>query len=195
MATEGSTFAPDLGYRYPIEPYLFDREQPVMKSFLYRCASWGAIAGLHVGLWALLPVSPATAKDNSFEICSSELIDAGISAIEASEACSRALAPDDLSLCVTSMNQQAFVPAEEALLACFRDRRPLELATCVLEIDQATLPVNPTSVVDHCRRSLLPLRFSECAIGLTATGEIALAEALDSCIDAEDYPRDLIPES
>ncbi len=124
-----------------------------------------------------------------FDVCAKELQQAGLSADEASAACSEALHPEDLSLCVLSMNVEVDVTAQQGLENCFRDRRPVELATCVIDIDEAVEVEDVGNIVQNCRKSLQPLRYSECVIGLTAGNEIAVSRAVDDCIAADDSPK------
>jgi hypothetical protein len=49
------------------------------------------------------------------------------------------------------------------------------------------------NILDHCRRSLLPIRFSECVNGLSREVDFSTSRALDTCIAAEDFPRELSP--
>ncbi|MFW6367837.1 MAG: hypothetical protein ACOCZG_01635 [Halothece sp.] len=132
---------------------------------------------------------------DEFRVCAEELQEAGLSPDEASAACADAIRPKDLSLCVLSMNQEVGIDANEALSNCFRNRRPVELATCVIEINDFLDSDNLTPIVENCRRSVLPLRYSDCVVGLTETAEeeIAPQKAVEDCITAEDFPRALRP--
>lgn len=49
--------------------------------------------------------------------------------------------------------------------------------------------------LDTCRSSLSPARHSECVIGLSRTPQPkSPEEAMETCIKAEDFPRDLFPD-
>jgi len=91
------------------------------------------------------------------------------------------------------MNQEVGVPAEDGLYNCYRDRRPLELATCVVEINEFLEADDTGIIVENCRRSLLPLRYSDCVVGLTNAGEEAIAPvaAMEECISADAFPSAL----
>jgi len=157
----------------------------------------GAIAAFQAGLFFMVtPSRPLQAAvGDEFEICAEELQEAGLSPDEASAACTDALRPKDLSLCVLSMNQEVGVPAEEGLYHCYRDRRPLELATCVVEINDFLEADDTGMIVENCRRSLLPLRYSECVVGLTNVVEevIEPVAAMEECISADAFPSALTP--
>ncbi|AFZ42336.1 hypothetical protein PCC7418_0087 [Halothece sp. PCC 7418] len=152
-----------------------------------------AIAALQAGLFFMLtPTRPLQAAiGDEFKICGEELQEAGLSAEEASAACADAIRPKDLSLCVLSMNQEVGIPAEEGLYNCYRDRRPLDLASCVVDINQFLEADDPGIIVENCRRSILPLRYSECVVGLTNTTEQAIdpAIAMEECINADTFPE------
>jgi len=150
---------------------------------------FSAIATLQAIIFATA-TSVEAAVGKPFRVCAEELQEAGVSPEEASTACSDALAPKDLSLCVKSMNEQVGISAEVALNNCYRDRRPIELATCVVEIDRYIETDNIAAIVDNCRKSVLPFRYSECVVGLITTvgEEITPSRALDDCIAAENLP-------
>lgn len=146
-----------------------------------------------------IPSRPAAAAvdvdADSFRICAEELLDSGIPPEQASTACGSALDPEDLSLCVLGIDSNTLVAAEDALEACFQVRRPLELASCVVNINNETSNPDLTSVLNNCRRSLLPERFSDCVVGLSSGIDFSPAEAMETCISAEDFPRELFPTS
>jgi hypothetical protein len=136
-----------------------------------------------------------------FQQCVAELRAANIVVEQADIACAMALEPTDLSECVLSINTFTVLAGDVALFSCFRVRRPVELAECVVDINAEVLEPRvsgealgaiATATLDHCRRSLLPLRFSACVRGLDR--EILYDEprqALSTCIDAEDFPREI----
>jgi len=157
----------------------------------------GAIAAFQAGLFFMVtPSRPLQAAvGDEFKVCAEELQEAGLSSDDASAACADALRPKDLSLCVLSMNEEVGVPAQEALYNCYRDRRPLELATCVVDINEFLEADDPGLIVENCRRSILPLRYSDCVIGLTNAEEETIdpVAALEECISADAFPRALTP--
>jgi hypothetical protein len=50
-----------------------------------------------------------------------------------------------------------------------------------------------SDVLDRCRRSLLPARFSECVVGLVAEISASTGSAMESCIAATDPEQDRLP--
>ena len=157
-----------------------------MLSPLFRfCASQLAIAGL---LAIAIPPQTATAGSNEFKTCADELLRANISRNRAASVCAEALYPEDLSLCVLKIKALTPIIADDALYGCQRVRRPLELASCVVDINKHTQNPDVILAFDRCRRSLLPVRFSECVIGLSREIDFSSTEALETCIAAEDFP-------
>ena len=112
---------------------------------------------------------------------------------EPAVACANALQPADYSRCVVTMSLRTPAITNDALTACTRVRRPVELSTCVVDITNRSRDSQVPTVLDYCRRSLQPIRFSECVSGLTREVDAAISRALDNCIAAEDFPRQLFP--
>jgi len=140
-----------------------------------------------------IPSTPANAFTEA-QFCAAELVRfAALSQEAASVACAQALAPKELSRCVLKISELTPTRAQDALFACFKVRRPLELAGCVHDIHEKTQKPDAAAVIDHCRRSLLPLRFSDCVVGLSREIDFSPPKALRTCIAAEDFPRNLYP--
>lgn len=156
------------------------------RHFWQICASQLVTASLFT---LAFPATPVSAGVDQFQICAAELLRAGISRENAARTCAEALEPKDLSLCVLKIEQLTPIAADDALFACMRVRRPKELASCTVDINQHTQGSDPVSVLANCRRTLLPLRFSECVIGLSREIDFSVEGALATCIDAEDFPR------
>ncbi|NEO33416.1 MAG: hypothetical protein F6K36_23920 [Symploca sp. SIO3C6] len=156
------------------------------------CATNLAIVGL---LAIAIPSIPASAASNKFELCVLELDRANVPPEQAIKACAEAFVPEDLSECVLRIDLQTPTSGSDALEACKKVRRPVELARCVITINNRTQNPEVFSVLDHCRRSLLPLRFSECVIGLSSQSDFSTARTLETCIAAEDFPSQLFPPS
>ncbi|WOD38108.1 hypothetical protein [Nodosilinea sp. E11] len=148
------------------------------------------IAGLAAPL-VLLAAPRAIAND--FEGCTSLLIDAGIDGAVAASACGRALHPLDVSRCAVDITQVADVSAEQALVACQSDRRPTDLATCVSDIHQSLEIANSTTVLNNCRRSLLPVRYADCVVGVATAAALSTADSMNRCIAAGYQPQDVAP--
>lgn len=156
-----------------------------------RCANALAIA-LFVTM--AIPTPPARAtSQNNYNKCTSKLLDAGISPEAVSGLCARALHPQDLANCVLKINEKTDITARDALASCVRVRRPLDLATCVVDISQETQASVAPAILDNCRSSLLPERYSECVVGLTRRVELLPYQAMAICIDAGDRIRDFDP--
>ena len=148
------------------------------------------IAGLATPMVLL---SAPSAIANDFETCTSDLIEAGIAAASAAGACGRAMHPAALSRCAVDITGVADVNAEQALLACQSDRRPEDLATCVGDIHQGLEIANSTAVLNNCRRSVLPVRFSDCVVGVATAAELPVADSMAQCIAAGYIPGDVAP--
>lgn len=181
-----------------------------MERFLQKTLALSAIAALP--LMSLLWVTPGEASSRyrrefdaeEFHQCAAELLAVEVNEAQTQTACAMALEPTDLSACVAQIDTLTVVDETEALFSCFRVRRPLELASCMVNIDEELLEPKAFAqefyrqlssyTLDHCRRSLLPLRFSACVRGLSREAyptAFEPREALDVCIDAEDFPREI----
>ncbi|MEA5420653.1 hypothetical protein VB712_15575 [Spirulina sp. CCNP1310] len=136
-----------------------------------------------------------------FQQCAADLIRVGLGVEQTKAACAMALEPTDLSNCVVGIDTLTPVSAQNALYSCFRVRRPVELAQCVVDIHRdvlvpkltegTTLDEVALSTLDHCRRSLLPLRYSACVVGLSGQLTLEPQNAIATCINAEDFPREI----
>jgi hypothetical protein len=143
-----------------------------------------------------LPIAPAKAlfggARNPYESCAAGLTRAQVSAAEAASACGQALKPDDLGTCVNRIADEK-VSGADALLVCRQVRRPVEAASCVVGIRRGVSDTAIVDVLDSCRRSLLPQTFSDCVVGLNSQLKVGGKQAIASCLDASDRPRDLLP--
>lgn len=157
-------------------------------------------AGFAVGL---IPTAPATAAFNfrwrnnvnerDYATCASSLLEKGIAELDAASACARSLYPLELSRCVDRIENNETLAATEVLSACQRVRRPLELATCYNEIETGDDAATLSDVLDNCRRSLLPERFSSCVVGIRKETTLSTADAMGTCIDSGDAPSADLP--
>jgi hypothetical protein len=158
-----------------------------------------------------IPTRPAQAG-NQFDVCVEEMVNSAIPRENAGTACSSALIPKELSQCVSQIRGNINLQPEAVLENCYRVRRPVDLANCVVDIN-ADFPVKPTTtaeengaetgassphslamqVLQSCRESLLPGRYSECVTGVSRTAGDTPEQALKTCLAAEDFPRDLFP--
>ncbi|WP_052050190.1 hypothetical protein [Leptolyngbya sp. KIOST-1] len=87
----------------------------------------------------------------------------------------------------------AEVDVAQALLACQSDRRPQDLASCVGTIHRSLAVTNSTAVLNNCRRSVLPLRFADCVVGVAAAADLAVTDSLRQCSAAGYLPEDVAP--
>ena len=136
----------------------------------------------------IVPLTRTKPRTVDFQACASNLIEAGISEIDAAAACSDTLYPRDLSRCVTRIQGGTEILGADALFGCRRVRRPIELASCVIDIDDERDDAVPLEVIDYCRRSLLPERFSACVVGLSRETDLTTVAVMDTCISAIDRP-------
>jgi hypothetical protein len=132
-------------------------------------------------------------RASDYRSCTSGLTGAGLASLDAANACADALYPRDLERCVTRIDSNTEIAATDALENCVKVRRPVELAECVTDIDGLDGSAAGLNVLDYCRRSLLPLRFSACVVGLSNEGESTTDTALESCISAGNRPDDVLP--
>ncbi len=134
-----------------------------------------------------LPSTAVTASyANDYRVCAGRLLSVGVTAQAASQGCATALRPRDLASCVVQINRQTQIASTEALASCTQARRPEDLSTCVVGISKYTKEAANPAVLSYCGRSLLPVRFAECVVGLRAETDSAPTQAMDSCIDASD---------
>ncbi|WP_265275848.1 hypothetical protein [Nostoc sp. KVJ3] len=143
-----------------------------------------AIAGW---LTTILP-NPAIAASysNDYSVCAGRLLKVGVTAEAASLGCAAALRPKDLAACVVSIKNKTQIAATDALYTCGKARRPEELATCVVGVSLSTKEEANPAVLDYCGRSLLPVRFGQCVVGLRSQIDLPTTQALDTCISASD---------
>ncbi len=146
-----------------------------------------------------LPIAPANAffggnrsDRKNYESCAADLTRAKVSAAEAANACGQALKPGDLGICVYRIADEK-VSGADALLVCRQVRRPVEAASCVVNIRRSASDTAIVDVLDSCRRSLLPQTFSDCVVGLNSQLKVGGKQAIASCLDVSDRPRDVLP--
>ncbi|MDZ8051185.1 MAG: hypothetical protein RMX68_018075 [Aulosira sp. ZfuVER01] len=154
-----------------------------------------AIAGW---LATIVPTMAITASysNNDYRACAGQLLRVNINANSASQACAGALRPRDLSSCVVSISRRTQISAVDALTTCRQARRPEELASCVIGISliPSKEPPNP-AILNYCGRSLLPVRFGQCVVGLRSEIKFALNQALDTCISGSDTVSTFTPSA
>ncbi|MEH1948564.1 MAG: hypothetical protein V7K77_16675 [Nostoc sp.] len=139
------------------------------------------------GCLTILPnVAVAASYRNDYSVCAGRLLSVGVKAEAASEGCAAALRPKDLAACVVKIDKETQIAATDALSSCGKARRPEELATCVVGVSLSTKEEANPAVLDYCGRSLLPVRFGQCVVGLRSQIDFPATQALDTCISADD---------
>ncbi|NJN87408.1 MAG: hypothetical protein HC881_15250 [Leptolyngbyaceae cyanobacterium SL_7_1] len=153
----------------------------------------------------ILPATANSYPDSSrfepsseeFQTCASQLLAAGVAQPQVAITCARTLHPTELSDCVATIEATTELNAEDILARCERVRRPAELATCVTDINTGRGDAIALDVLDYCRRSLLPIRFSNCVLGVGSEVNFeSTAVALEACISASDrlLEEELLPD-
>jgi hypothetical protein len=130
--------------------------------------------------------------DADYDRCARQLSQAKVATADIASACAQAVRPGDLGVCVDRITR-VNVSGADALSVCRNVRRPVEAATCVVDIRRRAAETALVDVLDSCRRSLLPDRFSECVVELSRNLKLATKQAIDTCIDASDRATDLVP--
>lgn len=161
-------------------------------------AGFVAIAGGVLVGWQIAPVNaligPRSDSREDFRHCTSNLIKANVPSEDATSACSRALKPQELQNCVLSVSKESGYQPLDALNACRQVRRPKDMAYCVTGIRRHLKDSVAEEVLDSCRRSLLPVRYSDCVVGLSqGTSGLPPTNALNACIDTGYFPRENDP--
>ncbi|WP_016952729.1 hypothetical protein [Anabaena sp. PCC 7108] len=143
-----------------------------------------AIAGLLATIVPSLAVTDSYRND--YRVCAAQLLSVGVTPQAASQGCAKALRPKELSTCVAQIKKQTQINPADAFNSCSQARRPEDLAACVVGISKGTQEaVNPAALV-YCGRSLLPVTFAQCVVGLRKEIDFTPIQALDTCIDGTD---------
>ena len=115
---------------------------------------------------------------------------------DALQNCFRVRRPVDLAQCVVNINDQ--ILQSYANKASQKSNTPENTDTSSdnqdnMEMTDSSSPL--MLALETCRASLLPARHSECVIGLSrsSNNSISPVKAMETCISAEDFPRDLFP--
>ncbi len=130
---------------------------------------------------------------NEYRVCAARLLKVGLAAEAGAQACSTAARPGDLSSCVYRIKQQTQISPIEALPACRQAWNPTELARCVIGINKNGREAVDPTVLNYCGRSLLPVNFAQCVVGLRAEIDVAPTQAMETCINASDKVSGLLP--
>ncbi len=184
-----------------------------MITLLARLNHVSRIVPVSLGLLTLglSPVAAiaGSAAWNQFDVCVTEIANHGVARNTAASACSDALIPKELSQCVTMIRRATPIDGDNALGACYQVRRPIDLGNCVADVYNAIPSLSSVSSEDElttseniplltllnsCRASLRPGYYSECVIAVNRdVPDMTPVKALNKCLSAEDFPRDLFP--
>lgn len=123
---------------------------------------------------------------NDYRTCAAQLLKSGVTAEAASKACATALRPRELSSCVANITKNTEINSTEALVSCRLSRRQEDLATCVVGISKSTQQAINQATLTYCGRSLLPVTFAQCVVGLRKEVDLDPMQSLNICIDAND---------
>ncbi len=132
-----------------------------------------------------------------------------ITAIDALKSCYQVRRPVDMGNCVVSINKNSILTLatksnmekkETEATTTNMEKKETEATTETSQFaatDENTLitKVSPVMMaLNTCQASLLPARHSECVIALSRTPQVTdPTKAMETCLSAEDFPRDLFP--
>jgi hypothetical protein len=136
-----------------------------------------------------------TSYVNDFRVCAARLLKLGVRAEDASKSCSSVLRPREFSVCINQIQKKTQLKAEDTLIPCRQARRPEEFAACVVSISAKEQEAIAPTALGYCGRSLLPVRFAQCVVGIRSETDFASLQAMNTCIDASDKLGDLLPSS
>ncbi|MDP5016333.1 hypothetical protein FJR11_19035 [Anabaena sp. UHCC 0187] len=147
-------------------------------------ASFITIGGLITSSLPTLAVTDSYGND--YRVCAAQLLSVGVTAKSASQSCATALRPRELSSCVAKIHKLTQITPVDALYSCQQARRPQDLATCVVSISKSNQGSENSATLTSCGRSLLPVTFAECVVGLRREIDLSPTQALNTCIDASE---------
>lgn len=176
---------------HPSQPSTYvHRKSRLMTGLAFSIA---AALGLVASAFPGQPAIAATDSEGDFRRCAANLANLQLPSEEVVAACSRNLAPENLWKCVTQVARDGYTPVE-ALNACRVVRQPREMASCVGKIRRSLTDATAGDVLESCRRSLLPVRYSDCVVGVSrGESKTAPTLALASCNDEGEFPREIDP--
>lgn len=118
-----------------------------------------------------------------------------ITGIDALQNCYRVRRPIDMGDCVVSINKRSIAGYTQQSNKSQTEAEntgtdSMGVSTSMSDNQESLVMLALTT----CRESLLPARHSECVIGLSRTPQqTSPTEAMETCLKAEDFPRDLFP--
>lgn len=114
--------------------------------------------------------------------------------------CYQVRRPVEMANCVVDINKtilggnssQTNSESETEAENSMEETDAIEVTATSMDTEESPLML----ALNTCRSSLSPTRHSQCVIGLSTTSEsTSPIQAMNTCISAEDFPRDLFPES
>ncbi len=149
----------------------------------------GGLSVVAALVMAGVPMGGAIAA-NDYERCAADLVGLKVTSEEAASACAKALHPKEIATCVGTVAGQG-VAIAEALSSCNQVRRPVDLGNCVTDIRGKVSGTVAKDVLGNCQRSLLPNQYASCVVGVNTAAKLPAMKAMDTCIDAGYYPKEL----
>jgi hypothetical protein len=127
-------------------------------------------------------------KSNDYRVCATRLLKAGVTSSMTAQSCASAIRPSEFSACVDRIKQdrKIQITPEDAVYSCGKSRRPEDLAVCVVSISKNTQRTIDPAALAYCSRSLLPVTFAQCVVGLRKTIDLTPTQSLDTCINTGD---------
>ena len=158
----------------------------------------GAIAlALPASFGAAEPARAETIIGNPHDVrrCVQRLDNYNIDPALIASTCAYSIDANAVSRCVQTIERHTHIDPTRALEACRKTRRPKGVSRCVRLISRmdGNTPALTDASLGYCHRSLLPQRFADCTTSLVNNLGIAPGEAMETCIDGRDRPRDLYP--
>jgi hypothetical protein len=153
-------------------------------SFRGFTASFITIGGLLISSLPTLAVTDS--YNNDYRVCATQLLSVGVTATSASQSCASTIRPRELSSCVVKIHKRTQITPVDALSSCRQARNPQDLATCVVSISKSYQGSENAATLTSCGRSLLPVTFAECVVGLRREIDLSPAQALNTCISASE---------
>ena len=134
-----------------------------------------------------------------------------IKSIDALKSCYQVRRPIDMGNCVVNINRESLLVATKSNSTKTTTTTETKTPSNTTETEPTTVTSEATDMITEekpldtgvsplmmalntCQASLLPLRHSDCVTALSRTPQVSNAvQAMTTCIQAEDFPRDLFP--
>lgn len=135
---------------------------------------------------------PDTYVGNEYRACAAKLKEAGATPSTA-KICAKVIRPLEFSACVAAISKHTQIRVEDTVDSCYKSHRPEDLAACVVNVSNNTQQTINQAVLEDCGRSLLPLTFARCVIGLRKEINMTPTESLDTCKNTGDRVNSVSP--